>query len=305
MASDMTTAEVAIIVLCGFIGAMCSGCSVVPEPTDADLLEMASTTESYSLGNLPGAGDLSGLPIGDCSDDPPKPGHSYVGCIYRHGTNINGLGVNGESPGVLASAVRPGHTKRAQSAAPHHIRFSGCTWDVSSGIPIYLAPGAHHIEVSDSCITGSGDSVAIYLDAESANNTLARLTITHTGTRREAIAVDGSAHNLIADNHINGHPGAVYIYRNCGEGGAPRHQRPTHNVLMGNVTDAPIIIGSRQGGRRYCGADASFGLDLPDTSAASDLDWAQYNILDSNVTTDGSPAHITITQQPNLTIGGP
>ena len=219
------------------------------------------------------------------------PHHVQVkNCTIVGGTRIVGMGINGQAEVVRQSSLTVGHTERAQAAAPAYTELDDMTFQGRGTIPLYIAPGVTHTVVRDSKITGRSASTAIYLDAESAHTQLQRNTI-DTKTRRELLAVDGSAHNVIAGNRfVAPRFGGIYLYRNCGEGGTIRHQSPQFNRIMSNVFDygqgggwrPAVWLGSRAGWlgwRSYCSADAGYALG----SSADDGDFANRNMVQDNV----------------------
>ena len=114
-----------------------------------------------------------------------------------------------------------GHTARAQAAASRNIEFRNMRI-VGQGqrTPVYFATGTTNNKLLHSDIGGrvGRSGVAIYLDAESADNIILNNIIHVTTETREQIAVDGSAGNLIAGNQFSGiSKGAIFLYRNCGE----------------------------------------------------------------------------------------
>lgn len=208
-------------------------------------------------------------------------------CRIRGSIRVIGLGRNGESEGVRASSHHEGHTRRAQDAAPTRILISGVEIEAAHRIPLYLAPGVTGVTFEKSRITGWGASTAIYLDCESAGNVIAGNTLAMRAAR-EVIAVDGSADNRIEGNRFeNIAYGAIFLYRNCGEGGTVRHQTPHGNVIRGNRFDTrtlgllhpAIHLGSRNGRRQYCDADAGH----PFGSSVDDGDHADDNTVAGNV----------------------
>ena len=140
-----------------------------------------------------------------------------------------GLGANGEAPLVRESSQRLGHTGRAQPAAPRGIVLEDLQIEADLRIPLYLGPGVTGVEVRHCVFTGSSASVALYLDAESARNTIENCTF-DVRAGREVLAVDGSADNTIVGNRFaRAAYGGIYLYRNCGEGGlcGTRHRGKT------------------------------------------------------------------------------
>ena len=203
-------------------------------------------------------------------------------CTVIGGLRVSGMAINGEAPALRASSRTLGHTERAQNAAPRDILLENLSIRTPANIPLYVSPGVTRLTLRSSTITGKSRSVAIYLDAESAGNTISGNTI-DADVGREAIAVDSSAYNLIINNIIrtrSPRPGGIFLYRNCGQGGTIRHQTPHSNAIVGNeFSVAPAIwVASRNGNRSYCWADSGY----PFGSSASNLDHAQNTLICGN-----------------------
>ena len=210
-------------------------------------------------------------------------------CAIRGGVRVTGMGINGEAAEVLASSRQEGHTARVQAAAPTDIRLDRLHIIIASEtIPLYLSPGTTRVSFTNSEISGTGDSVAIYLDAESGHH-LIRGNFIHLDTnRREQLAVDGSAYNRIYSNRFGGlDNGGIYLYRNCGEGGTVRHQSPVGNQIIGNAfyynhyrgPNPAVWLASRNGNRGYCGHDDGF----PWGSSVDNRDFARENVVADNL----------------------
>ena len=211
-------------------------------------------------------------------------------CTIVGGTRIVGMGINGQAEAVRQSSLTAGHTERAQATAPVDTQFERVTFQGRGTIPLYIAPGVTHTTGRHSKITGRSVSTAVYLDAESAHTELSD-TLIDTQAQRELLAVDGSAHNLIARNQfVSPVKGGIYLYRNCGEGGTVRHQAPQFNRIEGNTFDyraawgwrPAVWIGSRSGWlgwRSYCSADKGYALG----SSADDGDFADHNEVQNNI----------------------
>lgn len=204
----------------------------------------------------------------------------------RGSIRIQGLGRNGEAPRVRESSVREGHTERAQAAAPRGIMLENLQIEADHRIPLYLGPGVTTVTVRKCTFTGWSVSTAVYLDAESAQNAVEDCAF-DVWTGREVLAVDGSARNLIAGNRFERADfGGIYLYRNCGEGGTVRHQTPRENRIENNNFNLSslrpgsygIWLGSRQGRRNYCEADAGYSFG----SSADNRDFADDNIVTGN-----------------------
>jgi hypothetical protein len=238
-------------------------------------------------------------------------------CVIQGAVMVSGMAINGEDPSLTASSRREGHTERVRSNAPRGIVFSGNQFIGKGAIPIYFSPGVHDSMILDSKIGGFSRSVAIYLDAESGDNTIqGNLIETETTqpqttsnkvrnlfydlfnqakgasnapslTGRELLAIDGSARNKIVGNRFsNLDNGGIFVYRNCGEGGNIRHQTPQGNQILDNVfyydkfdgRIPAIWLGSRNGNRSYCDLDRGYPLG----SSLSDLDFASNNVVSRN-----------------------
>jgi hypothetical protein len=207
-------------------------------------------------------------------------------CTIAGAVRIWGMAINGQGETLKLSSRAAGHTERAQAAAPTRIAIERSTLHAAGQIPLYLGPGVTGVSLTRSQVTGRSVATAVYLDAESAENRISGNSF-DIETGREIVAVDGSARNRITDNHFRiGWRGGIYLYRNCGEGGTIRHQTPSFNVIMGNrfAYSLPlhlpsVSVGSREGWRLYCGADAGYAFG----SSADNGDHATDNVVENNV----------------------
>lgn len=204
----------------------------------------------------------------------------------RGSIRVIGLGRNGEAEGVRKSSTSLGHTERAQNAAPHGVVISDLEIHGERGIPIYLGPGTTGATIDNVTFTGWSVVVAIYLDAESAENTI-RGNHFDLQCFREVIAVDGSARNRIEGNRFDRlDHGGIYLYRNCGEGGTVRHQTPRENLIADNDFNLATLgsrsyaiwLGSRKGKRTYCHLDDGY----PFGSSLDNRDFANENLVSRN-----------------------
>jgi len=215
-------------------------------------------------------------------------------CNLKGSIRVLGLGMNGEDENVKNSSYKAGHTERAQAAAPSNVLLSNLTIEGVQRIPVYLAPGVTRVTIENSKFIGNTVSTVIYLDAESAYNTIRNNTFNMEGNFtlkqfrvREVIAVDGSAYNQITGNTFEkAVGGGVYLYRNCGEGGTVRHQSPQYNVIENNNFNLTglnwgnygIWLGSRNGNRSYCSADDGHKFG----SSIDNGDFSDYNTVKGN-----------------------
>ena len=208
-------------------------------------------------------------------------------CTVVGNVRIWGMGAGGSMRDLLASSRTPGHTAAAQAAAPYGVVLERVRFEGLGTIPLYVGPGVTRTTVVRSRFSGRSDSVAVYLDAESAGAVIQDNDFT-IRTGREQIAVDGSGANRILGNRFAlGGRGGVFLYRNCGEDGVIRHQSPSYNQIADNVFSGAnwlrprtVVVGSREGNRSYCGDDAGY----PFGSSADDGDGTTGNRVDRNRT---------------------
>ena len=203
------------------------------------------------------------------------------------------------------SSRKPGHTTRVQANAPKNIVFDKVKITGVGRNPFYLAPGVTYTKLVNSTMNGKSDKVAIYLDAESAYNTIKGNNI-DVATAKDKIgdntpgmksrgwpiiAIDGSSHNKILNNRFSQtNRGGIWLYRNCGEGGTIRHATPSYNAIINNVFyynkytggKPSVYLGSRDYGIKerlgHCNDDDG----RPYGSSASETDYAQHNVVMQN-----------------------
>jgi hypothetical protein len=218
-------------------------------------------------------------------------------CHIEGSARIWGMSTTGEGARLRQSSIRLGHTERAQSAAPRFVTFENVAILGRGRIPLYLSPGVTHFTMRGGAMTGHSQSVAVYLDAESARNTFDGVRFDVT-SNREQMAIDGSAHNTVINNQfLRTARGGVYLYRNCGLQGTVRHQTPSFNRITGNTFAKPqwwdwrvsrdnlamnfslgspmIWENSRQWKNWFCDDDKGY----PFGSSADDASGARGNIL--------------------------
>lgn len=207
-------------------------------------------------------------------------------CVIHGAVRVWGMGSDGGYDDLRASSRTADHTATAQAAAPTRIDLQRVAIRGTGSIPLYVGPGVTRLSLSESRLEGRSDAVAVYLDAESADNRIEN-TLIAVATGREAVAVDGSARNRIVGNRfaLGGRAG-VFLYRNCGERGVIRHQTPSDNQITDNVFSGAarlrprlVVVGAREGRRSYCGADRGY----PWGSSADDGDRASGNIVARNL----------------------
>ena len=207
-------------------------------------------------------------------------------CTIHGAVRVWGMGADGSYDDLRASSRTADHVATTQGSAPSHIELERVTIVGTGSIPLYIGPGVTRLSLTHSMLTGRSDATAVYLDAESADNRIEN-NIIAVATKREAIAVDGSARNRITRNRFTlGGRGGVFLYRNCGERGVIRHQTPSDNHITDNTFNGAarlrpqlVVVGSREGRRAYCSADRGY----PFGSSADDGDGATNNVVARNL----------------------
>lgn len=246
-----------------------------------------------------GAGTLNRIAIEirssnrqDGTWDAPE-GVTIKNCTVRGFIRIRGLDYTASGPNMRLSSLNRDHTTFAQSAAPKHTVLANLAITTPGNIALYIGPGVIGTTLKDSTISGRSRSTAIYIDAESRDNIISNNDIDVATRSREQIAIDGSSSNKIVGNTFrNSSNGGIFIYRNCGEQGVIRHQKPEYNLISGNLFSfkdrhplKPIVwLGSRGGKQSYCFSDPQH----PFGSSKSPLDYAQFNTVEMNVVVGGT-----------------
>ena len=225
------------------------------------------------------------------------------------------MGNNGEADLVRVSSRLDGnHIARARAAAPTRITLENLTIKATGRTPLYLAPGVTYVTLTGSELMGDGTRTAIYLDAESAYNTI-RDNYIHVKIFDEwlntfnrlgpQISIDTSSYNNIINNRFSAlEGGGIYMFRNCGFKGTIRHSSSSYNKIINNIffydkyngLNASVDIGSRGEWWRYftyCSADenikgrAYFDPNRPQGkfpwgSSASNNDNSKHNVVIQN-----------------------
>ena len=229
-------------------------------------------------------------------------------CTIIGNMRLAGLGLNGQAEKVRQSSLEPGHTARAQAAAPTAIVLDNLDVVALGTLPLYLGPGVTKVTVSGSRFRGETTATALYLDAESAENRIIGNRFAVRTTRREQVAVDGSARNVISGNVFeDAVNGGIFLYRNAGEGGTIRHQPPQYNRIEGNrfryegmVRPRPAIWLNQRNGRTTHRLSAP---DLPLGSSLDPRDLARHNVVRGNRISGGWKGLIRNTDPSNEIVG--
>lgn len=206
-------------------------------------------------------------------------------CKIKGSLRIHGMSPNGQGEYLRESSLHEGHTKRVQQAAPRNIVLDNLSI-ASARNMLYFAPGVQYVTLKNSRFNGNTGGSAIYMDAESGNNLIENNVFNVKTKVRELIAVDGSANNVIRGNtFVQPEYGAIFLYRNCGEGGTIRHQTPSNNQIvsnrfeLGDTIRLPVVwLASRKGKTNHCDEDKGYSFG----SSVNDSDFAQNNTVEDN-----------------------
>jgi hypothetical protein len=206
-------------------------------------------------------------------------------CVFR----------NFASSGIRITLTGPRKSREdAYSRAPQNVTIESTTVDASGRVGIYVDDYVQAVTIKKSTISNSG-STAIYLEHSSRANQIEDNRFVHNGfgpdghARREAVAVDSSAHNVIARNVFEGNGrGSIFLYKNCGEqyssGVSPlRWQHSDENKIVGNRfinEKVGVWIASRQSMnlRSWDCGDASM-----DGKGNYFRDYADRNVVQDNI----------------------
>ncbi len=212
---------------------------------------------------------------------------------------IWGMAKNAKGEHYKNSSRTSTHVARVRSNAPRKIILDALTITGTGRNPVYFSAGVTRSKLINSEVKGVSNAVAIYLEAESSNNIIKNNSI-HVSTKnhvfeswdRPLIAIDGSSHNKIINNHFsNLSHGGIYLYRNCGESGVIRHTAPEWNHIINNRfyynrytgKNPAVHLSSHDRGLfqqtfGFCDDDAGY----PYGSSVSDKDYARYNKVMQN-----------------------
>ena len=265
-----------------FQGAAASGVTLDCNGGTIDATEGANSTRRTAI-------TVRSAKTADNTWAPPR-NVTVKNCNIRGSVRLYGMDQNTNGPVMRESSFSADHTARAQAAAPSDITFSKLQMTARDAVVLYVGAGVTRMTLTHSTIDGEGASTAIYLDAESSENLIEDNVFLFRSSRREVLAIDGSSRNKILGNTFkNVEHGGIFVYRNCGEGGVIRHQRPEYNRIERNTFDlstvssnrgAPVIwLGSRQGRSSFCFFDPAH----PFGSSANPMDFARHNTVNDNV----------------------
>jgi len=193
---------------------------------------------------------------------------------------------------IAANKLSPNHEENYRRT-PTRITLENVEVTGSGRVGIYFDDYVTHSTLSHSVVRDSYMS-GIYLEHSSRNNKIVDNQIISNGHesfgkgKREGLAVDSSAYNLIEGNRFESNgAGGVFLYKNCGEHFSTgksviRWQHSDYNVIRNNTfVNEPVGIwlASRQN-RDLSGFDCG---DKPrDGSLKFYRDYADNNVVGQN-----------------------
>ncbi|MDR6714700.1 parallel beta-helix repeat protein [Pseudomonas hunanensis] len=141
---------------------------------------------------------------------------------------------------------------KSYKLAPHDVLLQHLNIKGSRGNGVHFNGYVNNSTLQDSKISGSR-GVAVYLGGSTQSITLEGNTFSSNGgvaekKKREALAIDSSAKNIVKNNKfISNAAGGIFLYKNCGEhsdrpGATARWQSSNDNLITQN-----IFIGERVG----------------------------------------------------------
>lgn len=188
--------------------------------------------------------------------------------FYVNGINVDFL-LNESTHSDLKNNINVAALENhLRTISPKNIQVNNVEIIANHKTGIYLQRYITDFKLKNSNI--KANDIGIYLESGTRNNVISHSIFTKNGEatydiksrkrkfrikKREAIAIDSSAYNTIADNKfINNEGGAIFLYKNCyenheDESSLPRVQHSSFNIIKGNTfSDEPkgIWIASRQ-----------------------------------------------------------
>ncbi|EJN40123.1 parallel beta-helix repeat (two copies) [Pseudomonas sp. GM84] len=131
--------------------------------------------------------------------------------------NFTNRGVNVTS-GVAKSALSK-EVRENYRLAPENVVLENIQVLAAGRGGVYFDSYVFNSTLKDSLVQGAG-KVGVYLEQGTRGISILNNTIKENGasTRREGLAIDSSAHNVIEGNVFEGNAGGgIFLYKNCGE----------------------------------------------------------------------------------------
>lgn len=169
----------------------------------------------------------------------------------------------------------------------------------TGGTGIFVGQNSQAVTIRNANINGA--YTGIYLEAGSTRTRILEGRITNS-REREAISIDSSEHNVIDGVYFEGNPGAIHLYKNCGEncGQVCPIKRPrtaSHNIIRNNVfNDDSVQVAWRQH-KIYTG---SWCAEIS-KSIKRWRDKSAYNVIANNLFQNGAVLYLQ--DGPNTVFG--
>jgi hypothetical protein len=180
---------------------------------------------------------------------------------------INGFNISFGLENATHNDLKAGRNIEAlenylRTLSPKNIRIENNEIIGSHKSGIFVQRYITHLVVNNNIINGAGD-IGIYLESGTQKNTISNSTFTKNGEttydikerkrkprirKREAIAVDSSAYNIIKNNKfINNAGGAIFMYKNCYERHTEAKQLPRYQGSNFNLIENNLFSDERKG----------------------------------------------------------
>lgn len=180
--------------------------------------------------------------------------------------------------------------------APRNVSISATKVFNSGSVGIYVDSYAQDTNLTDVTVERSRGA-GIYLEHSSVRTRIEKSRIRYNGfrdssgrensARREGIAIDSSAYNIITGNIISDNArGGIFLYKNCWErhdrpGTVPRWQSSSYNQITDNKIEnerVGVWVASRQGRNL-----STWNCGDPEIAKGFYRDYADHNTITRNV----------------------
>ncbi len=295
-----------------FIGSDSSG--VTFDCNGARIFPLQPLISSHSLRVATKITTVNGVEVYDRPENITIKNCDVYGTVRIHGSGYNPNDLNDYKNNAGPDWVLDVRNTSARNVTFDNVDITNY-WHKDA---LYFGEGVTYITYKNSRIFNQTQGVAVYFGFETAYNTLENNEIYNRSSNdREIVAVDASEYNVITRNWLDGvNNGGIYLYRNCGEGGAVKYTGPRHNEISHNMlyyknysgSNPGIYVGERTGVNiSFCNLDAGWSWDISDvpsslawdsdweSSSSDDRDFARFNDVEDNRFCNRNPSsYITV-----------
>lgn len=213
-----------------------------------------SHTELDCRGSVIDPGSLSGYALHIDSRGRALTNITVRNCIVR---NSNAIGIVVGWRGSDQAKVSRYDRDEIYDRTPHFVQIINTRVEASKGAGIFIDDYVSDVTLRHVTVTRS-DSMAIYMEHSSRRITIEDSLFEDNSLvkRREALAIDSSAHNVVRGNIFRRNKaGSIFLYKNCHEHAAfdtkqtARWQGSDNNLIEDNHFEDETVgvwIGSRQ-----------------------------------------------------------